>query len=51
MVNKHNVGHNEWVKKLYGNKYLWAEAYLVGNFFGGMRSTKRCEGLHGYLNQ
>lgn len=51
MVNKHNVAHNEWVKKMYGDRYLWSEAYLAGNFFDGMRSTQRCEGLHGYLNQ
>lgn len=51
MVNKHNVAHNEWVNKMYGDRYLWSKAYLAGNFFDGMRSTQRCEGLHGYLNQ
>lgn len=40
MVEKHGVSNNEWVKKLYDEKHIWAEAYLRGIFFGGMRSTQ-----------
>ncbi|ESR65514.1 hypothetical protein CICLE_v100102261mg, partial [Citrus x clementina] len=50
MVQKHRVETNEWVKKVYEERKLWAEAYLKGNFFGGMRSTQRSEGMNAYLN-
>lgn len=50
MVEKHGVSNNDWVKKLYEEKHLWAEAYIRGNFFGGMRSTQRSEGMNAYLN-
>ncbi len=50
MVQKHKVEQNEWVKKMYSDRHMWAEPYLRGKFFGGMRSTQRCEGLNAYLN-
>ena len=50
MVEKHGVSNNEWVKKMYDDKHLWAEAYVRGHFFGGMRSTQRSEGMNAYLN-
>lgn len=51
MVRKHKVKANELVKKMYEDKHSWLEEYLKGHFFGGMRSTQRCEGFNGYLNQ
>lgn len=51
MVRKHKVKANEWVKKMYEDKHSWSEAYLKGYFFRGIRSTQRCEGFNGYLNQ
>ncbi|KAH9750463.1 protein FAR1-RELATED SEQUENCE 5 [Citrus sinensis] len=50
MVERHNVETHEWVLKMYREKTMWAEAYLRGEFFGGMRSTQRSEGLNAYLN-
>lgn len=50
MVEKHGVSNNECVKKFYDEKHIWAEAYLRGIFFGGMRSTQRSEGMNAYLN-
>ncbi|KAH9779917.1 protein FAR1-RELATED SEQUENCE 5 [Citrus sinensis] len=50
MVECHNVETHEWVLKMYREKTMWAEAYLRGEFFGGMRSTQRSEGLNAYLN-
>ncbi|KAH9649585.1 protein FAR1-RELATED SEQUENCE [Citrus sinensis] len=32
-----------WVQKMYSKRCNWAEAYLRGTFFAGMRSTQRCE--------
>lgn len=51
LVTKHQLETNEWVNKMYVDRHLWDEAYLLGNFFGGMRSTQRCEGFYAYLNQ
>lgn len=50
IVQRHNVESHEWVMKMYREKAMWAEAYLRGKFFGGMRSTQRSEGLNAYLN-
>ncbi|XP_059597879.1 protein FAR1-RELATED SEQUENCE 5-like [Vitis vinifera] len=48
-----NLGHNEnrCVTEIYGKRKRWAEAYLRGNFFGGMRTTQRCESMNAYLNR
>ncbi|XP_071905953.1 protein FAR1-RELATED SEQUENCE 5-like [Coffea arabica] len=51
LVNECGVVENEWVKKLYRRRRLWAEAYLRGNFFAGMRSTQRCEKMNAFLNE
>lgn len=50
IVQRHNVETHEWVLKMYNEKTMWAEAYLRGNFFGGMRSTQRLERMNAYLN-
>ncbi|KAH9744126.1 protein FAR1-RELATED SEQUENCE 5 [Citrus sinensis] len=49
LVARHNVEHNEWVK-MYSDKQMWAEAFLQGSFFGGMRTTQRSEGMNAFLN-
>ncbi|KAI8551617.1 hypothetical protein RHMOL_Rhmol06G0199800 [Rhododendron molle] len=36
---------------MYSDRERWAEAYLLGHFFAGMRSTQRCEGMNRYLNR
>ncbi|XP_034679702.1 protein FAR1-RELATED SEQUENCE 5-like [Vitis riparia] len=48
-----NLGFNEnrWVTEIYGKRKRWAEAYLHGKFFAGMRSTQRCESMNAYLNR
>ncbi|XP_027174459.1 protein FAR1-RELATED SEQUENCE 6-like [Coffea eugenioides] len=51
LVNECGVVENEWVKKLYRRRRLWAEAYLRGHFFVGMRSTQRCEKMNAFLNE
>ena len=37
---------NPWVEKMYAKRRKWAEAYLKGTFFAGMRTTQRCESLN-----
>ena len=51
MVEKFGLNENRWVTEIYGKSKRWAEAYLSGNFFGGMRSTQRCESMNAYLNK
>ncbi|RVW44139.1 hypothetical protein CK203_089379 [Vitis vinifera] len=41
MVEKLGLNENHWVTEIYGKRKRWTEAYLHGNFFGGMRSTQR----------
>ena len=36
---------------MYQKRGKWAEAYLKGIYFGGMRSTQRCESLNSYLSR
>ncbi|XP_034707042.1 protein FAR1-RELATED SEQUENCE 5-like [Vitis riparia] len=43
MVANLGLNENRWVTEIYGKRKRWAEAYLRGNFFGGMRTTQRCE--------
>lgn len=44
------ASNHEWVKKLYEEKHIWAEAYLRGRFLCGMRSTQRSEVMNAYWN-
>ncbi|KAI5657232.1 hypothetical protein M9H77_26025 [Catharanthus roseus] len=48
----HDCGleRNEYVAKLYCTRGRWVESYLHGQFFGGMRSTQRCEKMNAFLN-
>lgn len=50
IVDKHEAILNEWVRKMYDERHMWAEAFLRGKFFGGMRSTQRSEVMNAYLN-
>ena len=51
MVEKLGLNGNRWVTKIYVKWKRWAKAHLHGNFFGGMRSTQRCETMNAYLNR
>ncbi|XP_059593079.1 protein FAR1-RELATED SEQUENCE 5-like [Vitis vinifera] len=51
MVANLGLNENRWVTEIYGKRKRWAEAYLRGNFFGGMRTTQRCESMNAYLNR
>ncbi|KAL4310833.1 hypothetical protein GQ457_01G049760 [Hibiscus cannabinus] len=46
LIDKHKVGEKRWVKELYEDKEKWAEAYLRGYFYAGMRTTQRCESMN-----
>ncbi|KAK0596885.1 hypothetical protein LWI29_019863 [Acer saccharum] len=42
---------NDWVKMMYCKQKLWAETFLRGTFFGGLRSTQRSESINSFLNK
>ncbi|KAG5524152.1 hypothetical protein RHGRI_030973 [Rhododendron griersonianum] len=51
MVSHYGLETNAWVLEMYSDRERWAEAYLLGHFFAGMRSTQRCEGMNRYLHR
>ncbi|KAL4383302.1 hypothetical protein GQ457_15G015820 [Hibiscus cannabinus] len=46
LVDKHEVEGKVWVQDLYEVKEKWAEAYMQGYFYAGMRTTQRCESMN-----
>ncbi|KAJ1397232.1 Zinc finger, PMZ-type [Sesbania bispinosa] len=42
---------NTWVKEMYEKRRMWASCYIRGQFFAGIRTTSRCEGLHAQLGR
>ncbi|KAH9779925.1 protein FAR1-RELATED SEQUENCE [Citrus sinensis] len=51
LVDEFKLHEHGWVKQMYEKRHKWAEAFLKGTFFAGMRSTQRCESIHCYLNR
>ncbi|XP_028108698.1 protein FAR1-RELATED SEQUENCE 5-like [Camellia sinensis] len=51
MVRKYGLQNNKWVSDTYNNKGMWAQSYLRGYFFAGMKSSQRCEGMHAFFNE
>lgn len=51
LIGVYDIEGRRWVKDLYESKEKWAEAYLRGHFFAGMRSTQRCESMHRTLKK
>ena len=50
LVDEFKLHEHGWVKKMYAKRHKWAEAFLKGAFFVGMRSTQWCESMNCYLN-
>ncbi|RVW22582.1 Protein FAR1-related sequence 5 [Vitis vinifera] len=51
MLEMFNLHGHKWVIDIYAKRSRWAEAYLRGHFFAGMKSTQRCESMNAYLNR
>lgn len=49
LIQDFNLQDNDWAGTLYANKGSWAETFLRGHFFGGMRSTQWCESMNSYM--
>ncbi|XP_028104573.1 protein FAR1-RELATED SEQUENCE 5-like [Camellia sinensis] len=50
MVEKFGLQTNSWVLETYEKRDIWAEAYMRGHFFAGMKSTQRSESMNAYFN-
>ena len=51
MVEKFKLHENNWVKKAYRRKEMWANAYLRDKFCAGVRTTSRCEGINSFIKR
>ncbi|KAJ1443658.1 MULE transposase domain [Sesbania bispinosa] len=51
IITKFGLEENPWVVGLFEKRTMWATAHLRGKFFGGFRTTSRCEGLHSELSK
>ncbi|QHO56116.1 protein FAR1-RELATED SEQUENCE 5 [Arachis hypogaea] len=51
LVTELQLQDNQWVCDLYDRRKMWATAHIHGHFFGGFRTTSRCEGLHSMLGK
>ncbi|KAL4343839.1 hypothetical protein AHAS_Ahas11G0118500 [Arachis hypogaea] len=49
LVLKFKLFENEWVKKTYKIKRMWAFVYLNDKLFGRNRTTSQCEGIHSLI--
>ncbi|XP_028106708.1 protein FAR1-RELATED SEQUENCE 7-like [Camellia sinensis] len=50
MVKKFGLQTNSWVLETYEKRHMWAEAYMRGHFFAGMKSTQCSECMNAYFN-
>ena len=51
VIQTFGLQENEWVKMMYSKRMLWAETFLRGTFFGGLRTTQRSESINSFLNR
>ncbi|XP_020967686.1 protein FAR1-RELATED SEQUENCE 5-like [Arachis ipaensis] len=49
IISKYGLAENEWVQGIYNDKMKWATVYLREHFFGHIRTTSQCEGIHSLL--
>ncbi|CAN0886915.1 Protein FAR1-RELATED SEQUENCE 5 [Linum grandiflorum] len=52
LVESCELSNNKWVNTdLYNNRAQWAQAFLQGKIFAGVRTTSRCEGFNSQLGK
>ncbi|CAI0378031.1 unnamed protein product, partial [Linum tenue] len=49
VVEECSLQRNNWVSNLFDQRHEWGYAYLRSNFFAGLSTTSRCEGLNSQL--
>ncbi|XP_028127602.1 protein FAR1-RELATED SEQUENCE 9-like [Camellia sinensis] len=50
MVKTFGLENNSWVLETYEKRHMWAEAYMRGHFFAGMKRTQRSKSMNAYFN-
>ncbi|XP_028095870.1 protein FAR1-RELATED SEQUENCE 5-like [Camellia sinensis] len=50
MVEKFGLENNSWVLETYEKCHMWAEAYMRGHFFVGIKNIQRSESMNAYFN-
>ncbi|XP_037482142.1 protein FAR1-RELATED SEQUENCE 6-like [Triticum dicoccoides] len=54
MIEKYDLGDNEWLKGLYNYRHRWVPAFVKDAFWAGMSTTQRSESMNaffdGYVN-
>ncbi|OMO87158.1 hypothetical protein CCACVL1_09229 [Corchorus capsularis] len=51
LVEMNGMRNNSWVVQMYRIKEYWAQAFITGKFFAGMKTSSRCEGYNSYLKR
>ncbi|KAK2424288.1 protein FAR1-RELATED SEQUENCE [Trifolium repens] len=51
VVDRYNVSNNDWVKKTYELKRMWASSYMRDHFLCGVRTTSICEGVNSFIKK
>ncbi|KAK9288971.1 hypothetical protein L1049_017442 [Liquidambar formosana] len=51
VIEKYELDGNKWIEDIYDDRFRWAAAHLRGQFFAGMRSTQRNEGMNAFFNE
>lgn len=49
LIQDFNLEDNDWARTLYAKKRSWAETFLRGHFFGGMRTSQLCGSMSSYM--
>ncbi|XP_062094322.1 protein FAR1-RELATED SEQUENCE 5-like [Humulus lupulus] len=50
LVTEFQLQDSQWAAITYNNRRSWAECFLLGNFFAGLRTTQRSESMNSYLS-
>ncbi|XP_062100379.1 protein FAR1-RELATED SEQUENCE 5-like [Humulus lupulus] len=50
MVSEFEFEDSQWATTTYSSRRSWAECFLRGHFFGGVRTTQRSESINSYLS-
>ncbi|XP_050383678.1 protein FAR1-RELATED SEQUENCE 5-like [Argentina anserina] len=46
MTKKHKLEDNSWLQTLHGKRNKWAESFCRGQWYAGICTTQRCEGMN-----
>ncbi|XP_062118328.1 protein FAR-RED IMPAIRED RESPONSE 1-like [Humulus lupulus] len=50
LVTEFQLQDSQWATITYNNRRSWAECFLRGNFFAGLKTTQRSESMNSYLS-